>query len=85
MVVGEADNEMSLSNMVLGFYEDAERERRPEEDAAADGSDEEGSSSSRVFWQEQHSRLHVSCFPPSDVPFFAAFELIMRTLSRACT
>ncbi|TVU20560.1 hypothetical protein EJB05_36774 [Eragrostis curvula] len=67
MVVGEAaaaGNEMSLSNMVLGFYEEAERERYWPEDNAGDGSDEEGSSTggnnaeSRAFWQEQHSQLH---------------------------
>ncbi|XP_062181470.1 uncharacterized protein LOC133885743 [Phragmites australis] len=62
MVVGEAaaGNEMSLSNMVLGFYEDAERERWPE-DPAADGSDDEmssGGAESRAFWQEQRSQLH---------------------------
>jgi hypothetical protein len=73
MVVAEAaaaGNEMSLSNMVLGFYEEAERERWTEEAAdtaaAEDGSDDEGSSSgggsaeSRAFWQEQRSLLHVS-------------------------
>ncbi|RCV16911.1 hypothetical protein SETIT_3G176300v2 [Setaria italica] len=67
MVVAEAaaaGNEMSLSNMVLGFYEEAERERWTEEAAAAagDGSDDEGSSGggaeSRAFWQEQRSLLH---------------------------
>lgn len=72
MVVAEAaaaGNEMSLSNMVLGFYEEAERERWTEEAAAAagDGSDDEGSSGggaeSRAFWQEQRSLLHVSHFP----------------------
>ncbi|KAL6610505.1 hypothetical protein ACP70R_040474 [Stipagrostis hirtigluma subsp. patula] len=63
MVVGgeaAAGNEMSLSNMVLGFYEEAERERWPED--AGDGSDDEGSSGgaaeSRAFWQEQRAQLH---------------------------
>ncbi|CAL4909154.1 unnamed protein product [Urochloa decumbens] len=73
MVVAEAaaaaGNEMSLSNMVLGFYEEAERETWTTEEAAAagagDGSDDEGSSGtiggaaeSRAFWQEQRSLLH---------------------------
>ncbi|CAN6327587.1 unnamed protein product [Urochloa humidicola] len=68
MVVAEAaaGNEMSLSNMVLGFYEEAERERWTTEAAVAgDGSDDEGSSSSttgsaetRAFWQDQRSLLH---------------------------
>ncbi|GJM89094.1 hypothetical protein PR202_ga05693 [Eleusine coracana subsp. coracana] len=66
MVVGEA-TEMSLSNMVLGFYEEAERERWPEDAAVAgDGDgDEEGSSgggrgsaASMAFWNEQRSQLH---------------------------
>ncbi|RLN30277.1 uncharacterized protein C2845_PM05G31910 [Panicum miliaceum] len=65
MVVAEAaaaaGNEMSLSNMVLGFYEEAERERWAEE--AGDGSDDEGSSGgaeteSSAFWQEQRSLLN---------------------------
>ncbi|GJN14955.1 hypothetical protein PR202_gb01834 [Eleusine coracana subsp. coracana] len=74
MVVGEAaaagGNEMSLSNMVLGFYEEgAERERwtDPEEDAGDDGgSDDEGSTgggrgsaeSAAAFWNDQRSQLH---------------------------
>ncbi|CAN6359451.1 unnamed protein product [Urochloa humidicola] len=71
MVVAEAaaGNEMSLSNMVLGFYEEAERERSTTEEAATagngDGSDDEGSSSSTAgaaestaFWKEQRSLLH---------------------------
>ncbi|CAD6271553.1 unnamed protein product [Miscanthus lutarioriparius] len=74
MVVGEAaaaaGNEMSLSNMVLGFYEEAERERWPEEAAstAGDGSDDddEGSSASggravsAAFWREQLPLLHAA-------------------------
>jgi len=76
MVVAEAaaaaGNEMSLSNMVLGFYEEAEREKWATEEAAGggDGSDDEGaagggggSAESSAFWQEQRSRLHVSHFP----------------------
>ncbi|RLN00563.1 uncharacterized protein C2845_PM06G16530 [Panicum miliaceum] len=70
MVVAEAaaaaGNDMSLSSMVLGFYEEAERERWATEEAAAaagDGSDDEGSSGgggaeSSAFWQEQLSLLH---------------------------
>lgn len=75
MVVGEVaaagGNEMSLSSMVLGFYEEAEREMWPEDAAATtagDGSDDddEGSSPSggrvetAAFWREQRSLLHVS-------------------------
>lgn len=81
MVVAEsaaAGNEMSLSNMVLGFYEEAERERWPEDAAGAgagDGTDDEGSSTagaaeSRAFWQEQRSLLHVSQPHPSRRPSF---------------
>lgn len=62
MVVGEvaAGSEMSLANMVLGFYEEAEKERWPEDGGGGDGRDDEGSSGagSRAFWQEQHSQLH---------------------------
>jgi len=75
MVVAEAaaaaGNEMSLSNMVLGFYEEAEREKWATEEAAGggDGSDDEesgggsGGAESSAFCQEQRSRLHVSHFP----------------------
>lgn len=67
MVVGEAaaagGNEMSLSNMVLGFYEEAERERWPEEDGDGEEGSEHGSAESVAFWQEQRAQLHVSCFP----------------------
>ncbi|KAL5231823.1 hypothetical protein ABZP36_030599 [Zizania latifolia] len=64
MVVGEvaAGDEMSLSNMVLGFYEEAERQSWawPE---GGDSGDEEGSghggaAESRAFWKEQRSQLH---------------------------
>uniref|UniRef100_A0A0E0L4Q7 Uncharacterized protein n=1 Tax=Oryza punctata TaxID=4537 RepID=A0A0E0L4Q7_ORYPU len=67
MVVEEAvaaSNEMSLSNMVLGFYEETELQSSPEVCAAAgddDGSDDEGSSGAaecRAFWKEQHSQLN---------------------------
>ncbi|XP_066312549.1 uncharacterized protein [Miscanthus floridulus] len=61
MVMEETiDGEMSLSNMVLGFLEDFERDqRRPEND----DDDDEGSSGgdtaeSKAFWQTQHSQLH---------------------------
>ncbi|KAF0925178.1 hypothetical protein E2562_015596 [Oryza meyeriana var. granulata] len=56
-------NEMSLSNMVLGFYEEAERESWPD-GAAGDhgdgGSDDEesGGAESRAFWKEQHCQLN---------------------------
>uniref|UniRef100_A0A0E0A1P6 Uncharacterized protein n=1 Tax=Oryza glumipatula TaxID=40148 RepID=A0A0E0A1P6_9ORYZ len=71
MVVEEAvvaaGNEMSLSNMVLGFYEEAELQSSPPGDCAAaagdddDGSDDEGSSGAakcRAFWKEQQSQLY---------------------------
>ncbi|TVU35124.1 hypothetical protein EJB05_16995 [Eragrostis curvula] len=60
MVMEEAmDSEMSLSNMVLGFLEDAGRERWPEKD----GDDDDGATGgdnaeSKAFWQAQHSQLH---------------------------
>ncbi|KAJ1263690.1 hypothetical protein BS78_09G205400 [Paspalum vaginatum] len=62
-----AGNEMSLSlsNMVLGFYEEAEREQRwPEPEEAAVGSDDEGSggggggTQNSAFWQAQRALLH---------------------------
>ncbi|KAG8086124.1 hypothetical protein GUJ93_ZPchr0010g8558 [Zizania palustris] len=62
MVVGEvaAGDEMSLSNMVLGFYEEAERQSCAE---GGDSGDEEGSghggaAESRAFWKEQRRQLH---------------------------
>ncbi|KAL6616058.1 hypothetical protein ACP70R_038328 [Stipagrostis hirtigluma subsp. patula] len=61
MVMEEAmDGEMSLSNMVLGFFEEAELERWPENDG---GDDDEGScggdtAESKAFWETQHSQLH---------------------------
>ncbi|KAE8817628.1 hypothetical protein D1007_04733 [Hordeum vulgare] len=63
MVVAEAGEEMSLSNMVLGFYEEAERERWPEDDTTTIGSDDErsgraGDAESSAFWAEQLSHLH---------------------------
>uniref|UniRef100_A0A0E0ITM7 Uncharacterized protein n=1 Tax=Oryza nivara TaxID=4536 RepID=A0A0E0ITM7_ORYNI len=71
MVVEEAvvaaGNEMSLSNMVLGFYEEAELQSSPPGDCAAaagdddDGSDDEGSGGAakcRAFWKEQQSQLY---------------------------
>lgn len=64
MVMEEAiDGEMSLSNMVLGFMEDFERERRTENDDDEEGSSGGDTAESKAFWQTQHSQLHVS--PPS--------------------
>lgn len=66
MVAAEAGDEMSLSNMVLGFYEEAERERWPEDETTVgDCSDDERASGgaaaeSSAFWAEQLSHLHVS-------------------------
>ncbi|OEL19128.1 hypothetical protein BAE44_0019854 [Dichanthelium oligosanthes] len=53
------DSEMSLSNMVLGFFEEADRERWPE----IGGDDDEGfsggdSTERKTFWRTQHSQLH---------------------------
>uniref|UniRef100_A0A0A9DS47 Plant-specific domain TIGR01615 family protein n=1 Tax=Arundo donax TaxID=35708 RepID=A0A0A9DS47_ARUDO len=51
------DGEMSLSNMVLGFFEEADRERWPEnvdDDEGSSGDDAE----SKAFWQAQRSQLH---------------------------
>ncbi|WVZ99273.1 hypothetical protein U9M48_044601 [Paspalum notatum var. saurae] len=54
-----AGNEMSLSSMVLGFYEEAERERWPEEEAdEGSGTGRGGGTKNSAFWQEQRSRLH---------------------------
>ncbi|WVZ68852.1 hypothetical protein U9M48_017737 [Paspalum notatum var. saurae] len=61
MVMEDAttDGEMSLSNMVLGFFEDFERERRPENDDDEDeGSSAGDTAESKTFWQTQHSQLH---------------------------
>ncbi|XP_006655496.2 uncharacterized protein LOC102702760 [Oryza brachyantha] len=66
MVVEEvavAGNEMSLSNMVLGFYEEAgDGESWPDGAAGLGdgGSDDEesGGAESRAFWKEQRSQLH---------------------------
>jgi hypothetical protein len=65
MVMEEAmDSDMSLSNMVLSFFEEGETERWPEDN---DVDVDEGSSGgctaeSKAFWQAQHSQLHVSLF-----------------------
>ncbi|KAL6845150.1 hypothetical protein ACP4OV_024645 [Aristida adscensionis] len=62
MVVEEAmDGELSLSNMVLSFYEEAEAERWPENDEEEE--EEEGSSGgesavSKAFWEAQRLQLH---------------------------
>ncbi|KAM3411825.1 hypothetical protein ACQJBY_003475 [Aegilops geniculata] len=66
MVVAEAGDEMSLSNMVLGFYEEAERERWPDDETTVgdgDCSDDEragggAAAESSAFWAEQLSHLH---------------------------
>jgi len=62
MVMEETiDGEMSLSNMVLGFLEDFERDqRRPENDDDDEGSSGGDTAESKAFWQTQHSQLHVS-------------------------
>ncbi|XP_062221144.1 uncharacterized protein LOC133920547 [Phragmites australis] len=59
MVMEEAmDGEMSLSNMVLGFFEEADRERWPENDDDDEGSSGGHAAESKAFWQAQHSQLH---------------------------
>lgn len=60
MVTEEAiDGELSLSNMVLGFMEDFERDqRRPEDDDDDEGSSGGDTAESKAFWQTQHSQLH---------------------------
>jgi hypothetical protein len=69
MVMEEAmDGEMSLSNMVLGFFEDFERERWPEKDDDEEGSGGGDAAESKAFWQIQHTQLHVSpLLPPFDL------------------
>ncbi|CAO1945965.1 unnamed protein product [Urochloa humidicola] len=53
------DGEMSLSNMVLGFFEDFERDqRRPENDDDDESSGGGESAESKAFWQTQRSQLH---------------------------
>uniref|UniRef100_J3L403 Uncharacterized protein n=1 Tax=Oryza brachyantha TaxID=4533 RepID=J3L403_ORYBR len=55
------DGEMSLSNLVLGFFEEAEREQRwPEngDDDDDEGSSGTGAAENKAFWQNQHSQLH---------------------------
>ncbi|XP_062206845.1 uncharacterized protein LOC133908724 [Phragmites australis] len=60
MAMEEAvDSEMSLSNMVLGFFEDVERDRRPENDDDDESSSGGGDAAeSKAFWETQHSKLH---------------------------
>ncbi|KAK3165426.1 hypothetical protein QOZ80_1AG0033020 [Eleusine coracana subsp. coracana] len=59
MVMEEAmDSEMSLSNMVLGFLEDAGRERWPENDGGDDDDVAGDDAESKAFWQAQHCQLH---------------------------
>ena len=66
--MAEAGDEMSLSNMVRGFYEEADRERWPEDETSVgdgDCSDDEragggAAAESSAFWAEQLSHLHVS-------------------------
>ena len=71
MVMEEAmDGEMSLSNMVMGFFEDFERERRPEkDDDEEEGSGAGDTAESKAFWQAQRTQLHVSplLLPPFDL------------------
>uniref|UniRef100_A0ACD5VL05 Uncharacterized protein n=1 Tax=Avena sativa TaxID=4498 RepID=A0ACD5VL05_AVESA len=61
MVMGEAmESDMSLSNMVLSFFEEGETaERWPENnDEEEEGSSGSSTAESRAFWQAQHSELH---------------------------
>uniref|UniRef100_A0ACD5VT92 Uncharacterized protein n=1 Tax=Avena sativa TaxID=4498 RepID=A0ACD5VT92_AVESA len=62
MVMEEAmDSDMSLSNMVLSFFEEGETERWPEnndDDEVDEGSSGSSTAESRAFWQAQHSQLH---------------------------
>jgi hypothetical protein len=71
MVREEAmDSDMSLSNMVLSFFEEGETERWPENDEE-EGSSGGSTAESKAFWQAQHSQLHVSLFDSSP-NFFVA-------------
>ena len=77
MVMEEAmDGEMSLSNMVLGFFEDFEREQRPEkEDDDDEGSGTGDAAESKAFWQAQRAQLHVSpLLPPFDLAICLAWR-----------
>lgn len=60
------DSEMSLSNMVLSFLEDAGTERWPANDGGDDDDGAGDDAESKAFWQAQHSQLHVSPLPPFD-------------------
>uniref|UniRef100_A0A0E0FT27 Plant-specific domain TIGR01615 family protein n=2 Tax=Oryza TaxID=4527 RepID=A0A0E0FT27_ORYNI len=63
------DGEMSLSNLVLGFFEEAEREQRWPENGDDDdeGSSGSGAAESKAFWQNQHSQLHEALAKTSQV------------------
>ncbi|CAL4954587.1 unnamed protein product [Urochloa decumbens] len=85
MVMEEAmDGEMSLSNMVLGFFEDFERERRPENDDDED-SGAGDSAESKAFWQTQRSQLHeaLSKTSPAESRIRADTEAAIKSMRAA--
>uniref|UniRef100_A0A0D9V5K5 Plant-specific domain TIGR01615 family protein n=1 Tax=Leersia perrieri TaxID=77586 RepID=A0A0D9V5K5_9ORYZ len=63
------DGEMSLSNLVLGFFEDAEKEQRWPDNGDDDdeGSSGSGNAESKAFWQTQHSQLHDALAKTSQI------------------
>jgi hypothetical protein len=81
MVMEETmDSEMSLSNMVLGFFEDFERERWPEND---DDEEDGDTAESKAFWRTQHSQLHVS--PPLHLIWQSAVSHADQDRSSKCS
>lgn len=87
------DGEMSLSNMVLGFFEDFDRELRPEGDDDDEGSSSGGgdTAESKAFWQTQHSQLHEALAKTSPAESRiradteAAIESMRAASSCSCT
>ncbi|XP_025816024.1 uncharacterized protein LOC112893078 [Panicum hallii] len=86
MVMEEAmDGEMSLSNMVLGFFEDFERERWPEKDDDEEGSGGGDAAESKAFWQIQHTQLHeaLAKSSPAESRIRADTEAAVRSMRAA--
>lgn len=86
MVMEEAmDSEMSLSNMVLGFFEDFERERWPENDDDDEGSSGGDTAESKAFWRTQHSQLHeaLSKTSPAESRIRADTEAAIKSMRAA--
>ncbi|CAO2182913.1 unnamed protein product [Urochloa humidicola] len=88
MVMEEAmDGEMSLSNMVLGFFEDFERDQRwaPENDDDDEGSGAGDTAESKAFWKTQRSQLHeaLSKTSPAESRIRADTEAAIKSMRDA--